>query len=192
MTKQEAGRVPDTTQDEWLSAALDGELDAAAFERIIVACECDPQLRSRWASYHVVGDALRSCEVAACHSGALVERVTVALAAEPALLVPQARRGVVRRSWVAPAFAIAAAVAVLSVVALPLLKGEPQLPVQQALAPAPATEPRPTGSGPAATPALTARAYAPYLEAHGEFSTHAGLVAATPYMRASFAVEEVR
>lgn len=52
-----------TTQDEDLSALMDGELDNAAQQFAMGALLSEPQARSAWHAYHVVGDVLRSEEL---------------------------------------------------------------------------------------------------------------------------------
>src|SRR5215468_1895500 len=74
---------------ESMSCLIDGELRPEEAERLIAALRADPDLRAEWVSFHVVGDALRSSDVAAEHSTAFCERVAAALIQEPALLAPR-------------------------------------------------------------------------------------------------------
>ena len=75
---------------EWerLSSLVDGELDAGAAEALLTAICRDPELRNEWATLHIVGDALRSSEVAAVHSPDFCARVSAAVALEPTVLAP--------------------------------------------------------------------------------------------------------
>ena len=73
---------------EHISALMDGELDDAKFVAACAAmkddsaCEC-------WATYHLIGDALRQeCFV----QPGFAQRLSAALAAEPTVLAPTARR----------------------------------------------------------------------------------------------------
>lgn len=61
------------TQDT-ISALADGQLHGAAFARAVEAVATDPQARQMWLTYHLIGDVLRSKELA--HgSDRFVERV---------------------------------------------------------------------------------------------------------------------
>jgi sigma-E factor negative regulatory protein RseA len=42
-----------------ISALMDGELDGAEAQRQIMRMKGDPELRERWESFHVIGDAMR-------------------------------------------------------------------------------------------------------------------------------------
>ena len=73
---------------EWerLSSLVDGELEPGAAEALLTAICRDSELRNEWATLHIVGDALRSSEVAAVHSPDFCARVSAALALEPTVL----------------------------------------------------------------------------------------------------------
>ena len=114
--------------DETLSAWLDGELDAPAAEPLLSGLLQSAEARRLHDEWCLVGDALRSHEVAAGHSPRLCARIADALAAEPALLAPRAlapaRPSFMRlRRQVASGAAIAAAAAVVVFVAVPQLRG---------------------------------------------------------------------
>jgi sigma-E factor negative regulatory protein RseA len=101
----EAGRLG-------LSALMDG--DAGAAEPVCLAWRDDAALRARWHAYHLIGDVLRSEELAtpAAHDARLLAAVRARLAREPVIVAPQpapARRG----GWRMPA-ALAAGVAALA------------------------------------------------------------------------------
>lgn len=103
-------QVEEGAASDWLSDLMDGE--AKGHERIeLVKRLChDARARERWAIYHGIGDAMRgNFELSASFSQAFSER----LAAEPTVLAPRLRR------YAAPAaMALAASLAVVSVVAL--------------------------------------------------------------------------
>ena len=53
-----------------LSALADGELHGDAIAQTLAACECDPALLSSWHDYHLIGDVLRSPDLAAVRNSA--------------------------------------------------------------------------------------------------------------------------
>ena len=118
-----------SSRGERLSAFLDGEgLDASeSFDQVLA--EFDHADRTTWSAYHLIGDALRSDDLAAhpAKSQAFLAGFAARLEAEPYILVPaQAASGggaSVLRRRVAPAFAVAAAAAVLSWVVVPQWHG---------------------------------------------------------------------
>ncbi|KAG0162926.1 hypothetical protein DFQ30_001011 [Apophysomyces sp. BC1015] len=123
---------------ERISAALDGEsadgaghaADARASRRLAALLSTlDADGRTLWAYYHVIGDVLRSDELAedAATSAAFVARFSARLANEPHVLAPSVFRANVRRTLalrcrVLPVFAVAAAAATLSWVVVPRLQ----------------------------------------------------------------------
>ena len=52
-----------TTQDEDVSALVDGELQGSALQSAIASASSDTQARRAWHAYHVLGDVLRSEEL---------------------------------------------------------------------------------------------------------------------------------
>ncbi|MGL6108791.1 MAG: sigma-E factor negative regulatory protein [Rubrivivax sp.] len=116
----------DAHDPRWLMSALvDGELDAADCGRVCAAwAEASSEARSGWHAYHLIGDVLRSDDLASPpgHDQAFLERLHARLAEEPAVLAPTpmpiAAAATVRRSgraaWAMPA-AMAAGVAALAV-----------------------------------------------------------------------------
>ena len=77
------------TQHEQLSALADGQLDDAAFEQAMQFAH-EEEGRASWQLYHLVGDVLRSPELAhhAADSSAFLQRLQQRLADEPALSRP--------------------------------------------------------------------------------------------------------
>ena len=113
-----------------LSALADGEGDRAS---LLVACaqwRGDGELRARWQAYHLIGDVLRSEELAAgAHRdaeflGALRQR----LAQEPTVLAPERPRAQRPAGWAwkAPAAVAAGFMAVAG--ALVVVQDAPSLP----------------------------------------------------------------
>ena len=109
-----------------LSALMDGDLDE---RRVAAACDLiarDPDLRSAWERYHLIGQALRGERVEQGVRG-VADAVRSALVSEPVPLRP--RRGVVRRSSRLAPFAgaaLAAGAAFLAVFAVPALFQGPE------------------------------------------------------------------
>lgn len=108
-----------------LSALADGELDAASVQRMCAAWRDDASVRSTWHAYHLIGDVMRSEDLAA--AGARDEAFLVALRArlakEPVVLAPAPRAlpeaqpapALRRRTWAAPVAVAAGFVAVAGV-----------------------------------------------------------------------------
>lgn len=176
-------QVPNAAGDdcrEALSCLIDGELDRAECASTLDRICADPRVRDQWALLHAAGDALRSSEVAALHSNAFVGRVAAALAREPTILAPAA---LARRRYqrvLIPGAAVAAAVALLAVVAMPQLRGGGETPQVATATPvaAPANEPQPVEV--ARVPELER-----YLRAHRELAGSLVMPQSTPYLRTS-------
>jgi sigma-E factor negative regulatory protein RseA len=157
---------PDPSQPEQaLSALMDGELDAAAAARLAEACRGDARLRAAWHSYHLIGDVMRSQDLAQrpAHDAAFVLRLRERLAEEPVLLAPQPvaqrelrRRRLPPRAWAASAVA-AGAMAVGGVLVVARLQVPELRPAGQVLAQAPRSAAQPLALiGTTAVPAAQA------------------------------------
>lgn len=72
------------TNPEMMSALADGQLRGEAFARGVEAAAADPAARAAWHDYHLIGDVLRSAELAAAPSAAFMARLSARLAEEPA------------------------------------------------------------------------------------------------------------
>jgi sigma-E factor negative regulatory protein RseA len=152
-----------------LSAMMD---DAAAddeCESCVRGLKDDPELRTTWDVYHMIGDALRghtAPEVAA--------RVRERLDAEPTILAPRASAPIRRRAaWHALSLAASvAAVALVAWMALPIVQGPGE---------------RAPGLGEAQTAAAEvvpmARGVGDYLLAHQRFSPAVAIGGIAPYIR---------
>lgn len=104
-----------------LSALMDGEADAATAQRGCEVWARDAQARRDWHAYHLIGDALRSEDLGAraAHDAAFLNRLRERLAAEPAVLAPQAPIKPARRAnWAVPAALAAGVVVVAGVLVL--------------------------------------------------------------------------
>jgi len=121
---------------EQLSALADGELGETAAAQACVAWRGDADTRASWHAFHLIGDVLRSEDLAASpvRDAGFLAALRVRLEAEPVVLAPQpleqpavqaaqalaiahgARSG--RRPWVAASVVAAGFVAVAGVVVL--------------------------------------------------------------------------
>lgn len=178
---------------ERISLLLDGEMDPAETEAAIAALCTDPAFRRHWHELHRAGDALRSNEVAACDAAHFCARVTTALAGEPTVLAPRAAKNTsgLRRYWM-PGLAVAASVAAIGLVAVPLLRAPETTSIAKNVA-------QPAGEVAALDPRkslptiVNARAagdaFNPYLAAHRELTGNSVVPRAAAYLRSS-ATEE--
>jgi negative regulator of sigma E activity len=80
-------RQPDQSsgQLQLLSALMDGEADETAVAQLCAAWRDDPAARRAWHAWHLIGDVLRSDDLAsqAPHDAALLASLRAALVAEP-------------------------------------------------------------------------------------------------------------
>jgi len=74
-----------------LSALMDGEASAADAAALCAQWRGDEQVRERWAAYHLIGDVLRSEDLALPpeRNEAFLQSFRQRLAAEPVLLAPR-------------------------------------------------------------------------------------------------------
>ncbi|MBI4195938.1 MAG: sigma-E factor negative regulatory protein [Betaproteobacteria bacterium] len=90
-----------------ISALMDGELDEGQARREIGRLREDAELRERWESFHLIGDAMRGERLL---SPAMMQRLAERLAHEPIVLAP--RRGTARKI---AAYALSAAASISAV-----------------------------------------------------------------------------
>ncbi len=106
-----------TEQKQRLSAYLDGEPETGMLERILQNSE----LTKQWRNYHLIGDVMRN-ETPAQMNLDIAANVAAALAEEPTILAPKARRRLVLPASVVQwgkqfgQYAIAAGVAAIAVI----------------------------------------------------------------------------
>lgn len=112
------GAKPDTS----LSALADGQADEAELKRLSAAWRDDHELRGRWHTYHLIGDVLRSDELAQrpAHDAAFLQQLRASLAEEPVVLAPSRAQPAPaqparRRAWAAPVAVAAGFMAVAGV-----------------------------------------------------------------------------
>lgn len=114
-----------------LSSLMDGELDASAVARACGQWRDDHETRAQWHTYHLIGDVLRSEDLAfdGAHDAAFLATFRQRFAHEPVLLAPAAvaptRSAAVvqRRSWAAPMAVAAGFVAVAGVLVVTQMSG---------------------------------------------------------------------
>lgn len=70
-----------------LSALIDGELDIESSEHLITSAKSGGELKTTWATYHLIGDAMRGD---APLRQDFTSRVMMAIEAEPVVLAPKA------------------------------------------------------------------------------------------------------
>ncbi|CAD6550755.1 sigma-E factor negative regulatory protein [Paraburkholderia metrosideri] len=127
-----------SSRGERLSAFVDGELfgeEHLNLDKFI--SELDGEDRTAWSAYHLIGDALRSDDLAIRTeaSNAFLTGFAARLESEPHVLAPAAMpvagRLLALRRRVVPAFAVAAAAATLTWIVVPQLQGVPGVPGSQ-------------------------------------------------------------
>ena len=122
--------------NEKLSALVDGELEGDGLHAHLGRLRTDPELRSAWDVYHLIGDALRG------HiSPAIADRVVARLREEPTVLAPRPQKSPSRQlGWYAMAAAASVgAVGLVVWTASPGWRAESQLAGDPAAATTPAT-----------------------------------------------------
>jgi sigma-E factor negative regulatory protein RseA len=171
---------------ERLSALMDDHLDGASCDECLEQLNKDPELRERWALYHLIGDTLRGTTAHTLPSS-FRDRLT----AEPTVLAPRRapHRSVGRSAWhyALPAAAGVAAVALVGWLALPQLQpvsgpiaSSAPVTATTTLSAAPAGRDRP-GTPAAAVP--VASDMGDYLIAHQRFSPSSAMSGVAPYVR---------
>lgn len=70
------------TNQELMSALADGQLRGEAFARGVEVAATDAAARQAWQAYHLIGDTLRSADLAAAPSAAFMAKLSARLAAE--------------------------------------------------------------------------------------------------------------
>lgn len=112
--KPQSAAAAADARHEPLSALVDG--DASALAEACARWRDDAESRQRWHAYHLIGDVLRSDDLASppAHDAAFLRTLRDRLGREPVVLAPAPRR---HRHWLLPGAAAAAGfVAVAGVV----------------------------------------------------------------------------
>ncbi|SDQ40072.1 sigma-E factor negative regulatory protein [Paraburkholderia tuberum] len=183
---------------ERLSAFVDGELfgeEHLNLDKFLAELGGDD--RAAWSSYHLIGDALRSDDLAVspARSSAFLSGFAARLESEPHVLAPAAasasvaRRLLGLRRRVVPALAVAAAAATLTWIVVPQLQGVPGGPGGQlaslqshgdavqrvAMASVPAQD----------SNIIRDASLDQYLEAHQQFAQQPAMAGSMPLIRAA-------
>jgi sigma-E factor negative regulatory protein RseA len=169
------------TLNEQVSACVDGESDATETALLLRRLSQDDGLRSRWARYHLISDALKN-NLPEQPSMALAERIHQAVAQEA---TPQRRFSVANLLKPAMGFAIAASVAALAVIAVRSLPTATDHGQTEQLASATAVPQSPSDEGThwdRAQPEVAARLNT-YMLNHSGHAETAGMQAVIPYVR---------
>lgn len=189
------------SRGERMSAFVDGEsLDEIGNISQFLA-ELKSDERAAWSAYHLIGDALRSDDLAVspARSSAFMTAFSARFEAEAHVLAPaappaKARGGMLRRR-VVPAFAVAAAAATLTWIVVPQLQGVDSHGGAQVASVAPADSVQRVAL--ASVPAVTVRAPVveaniirdadldQYLVAHQQFSQQPAMPGSMPLIRAA-------
>lgn len=187
-----------SSRGERLSAFVDGELfgeEHLNLDKFL--SELDGEDRAAWSSYHLIGDALRSDDLAvgSATSSAFLSGFAARLESEPHLLAPAAipvtRRLLALRRRVVPAFAVAAAAATLTWIVVPQLQGVPGGPgstqVASVSSHGDAVQKVAMASVPVAQDANIIRdaGLDQYLEAHQQFAQQPVMPGSMPLIRAA-------
>lgn len=121
---------------EEISSLMDDELDEHSRARVVHKMKDDDEMKSRWEHYHLIGEALRNNLPEIIHPD-LANRINNILHQEPSYQFPQnisaqtARRA--PRNRAVTGFAIAASLAVVTVLGFQQLTSQNELPGQQQL-----------------------------------------------------------
>ena len=191
---------------ERLSAIADGEADDAAVRAACAQWRDEPAAASTWRDYQLIGDVLRSEDLAsdADHDAVFLEAFRARLAGEPVVISPASVQGTearsqlvparsARRSWLAPSAVAAGFLAVAGV--LVLTRAPDVAPVEQ-IAAAPGVS-RVSTAGPLTVAASAAGPRVEvasgqlirdarldhYMQAHKQFSGTAALGAPSAFLR---------
>ena len=170
-----------------LSSLADGELDHGAVARGCSLWRDDAASRADWHAYHLIGDVLRSDDLATQprDDAAFLSRLRQRLADEPAIVAPTLIETPARQGWLAPAAIAAGFMAVAGVVVVTRMSAPAPSTPLLAAGPAASSELRRVGNGAAAPGATFVDAELirdaqidRYLRAHREMS--GGQAAAVP------------
>ena len=179
------GSDRESRQGEDLSALVDGELHDAGVLNACGRWRTDGSLRATWHAYQLIGDVLRSEDLAsdAARDAAFLNALRARLASEPVVLAPaplaqpaavrmEARRG--RWSWMAASTVAAGFVAVAGVLVVtrgPAPPAAVDVSVAATAAPTAVAAPNVTQVAASAVPAAEPQP----LVANGQFVRDAGL-----------------
>lgn len=207
-------RKHESVAGEELSALVDGEVDATQAQRLCAAWRDDASTRATWYAYQLIGDVLRSEDLASDPSldAAFMMSLRARLAKEPVVLAPQPlgsgprtrtndglRR---RRTWIASSAVAAGFVAVAGVTVV--LRGTDETSAAAVMASSGATQASAPVTVVAATPVPRVVAVEPeppmqtlngqmirdarldrYLAAHKQFAGSSALGVPSSFLRSA-------
>ena len=84
-------RQDEGPHSEWLSAVVDGQATQDEVARACASWRDEPDVRARWGTYHLIGDVMRSEDLAQAEVGqqeSFLEGFRARLAQEPVVLAP--------------------------------------------------------------------------------------------------------
>jgi sigma-E factor negative regulatory protein RseA len=161
-----------------MSALMDGELDSLQAQREIARLTGDAELRERWESFHVIGDAMRGDRLLSDGFSASLAR---RLAEEPTVLAP--RRSTQPRRVATYALSAAASVSAVAFVGWVALSPNAPVGPQADIAAANAVgTPGTTAIAPVASVSSDGHMNE-YLLAHQGFSPSTAIQGLAPYIR---------
>jgi sigma-E factor negative regulatory protein RseA len=206
VSKQNQAQNNAVSRGERMSAFVDGESLGEIGNLGQFLAGLTSQDRDAWSDYHLIGDALRSDDLAEtpAHSSAFMASFAARLASEAHVLAPaaasavadKARGNVFRRRFV-PAFAVAAAAATLTWIVVPQLQGVDSHAGAQVASVSGAGDSSMQRVAMASVPAATTRSPVveaniirdadldQYLEAHQQFSQQPSMPGSMPLIRAA-------
>lgn len=165
---------------EKISALMDGELDRHRAQQELARLKQQQELRERWDTFHLIGDALRGERLL---SSEFNRRLSKCLAQEPTVLAP--RRGVVKKitTYALSAAASLSAVALVAWIAVSTntVNTQPEIaraPTPAVLPPTPAAAPAPQLASVPDEGSMNK-----YLLAHQGFSPSTAFLGVAPYIR---------
>lgn len=166
-----------------ISALMDGELDEHPARDVIAKLKADSELRERWETYHLIGDALKGEPMlsSAGFSAAFAER----LAAEPTILAPK-RSTLTPRRVTTYALSAAASVSAAALVVWVAMGGSGTEPMAGTLEARNAAAPAPVAVLPASVSSDSSMN--PYFFMHQGVSPSSEFQGVAPYIRSVSAV----
>ena len=161
---------------EWISVLMDGESHPEEARITLNKLKNEPECREDWATYHLIGDALRGMPYLPVDIHVKLDK---RLADEPTILAPRRRA---KPLWVA--LSAAASVAAIALVGWVALKNTTELPLGTSQLASRQVTPL------AQLDNLAMRAgVREYLIAHQEFSPSTAMQGVAPYVRTSYTAQ---
>jgi sigma-E factor negative regulatory protein RseA len=162
-----------------ISALMDGELDELQAQREIARLKGDAELRQRWESFHVIGDAMRGQGLT---SPGFAASLAKRLQEEPTVLAPRRSTRQARR---VTTYALSAAASLCAVGFVAWVAVSPTVPgsLQAGLAPGPSVVATPAAASMPMASVSSEGHMNEYLLAHQGFSPSTAIQGLAPYIR---------